>query len=97
MWLAFCWADTPHATAGGVGFSGYMVVKQGQKRSEAGHTVKDFVAKCVMVIYYSSAQREAKRLWGFRQRESIMKQLGTMKRSHTKCLWEVQKKPRLGI
>ena len=42
-------------------------------------------------------QRKAKRLWGLRQRESIMKQPGTTKRPHTKCLWEVQKKPRLGI
>ena len=42
-------------------------------------------------------QREAKRLWRLRQRESIMKQLGTTKRPHTKCLCEVQKKPRLRI
>ena len=38
----------------------------------------------------------AKRLRRLRQCEPIMKQPGTTKRPHTKCLWEVQKKPRLG-
>ena len=42
-------------------------------------------------------QRESKRLRRFRQRESIMKQPGTTKQPYTKCLWEVQKKPLLGI
>ena len=64
-------------------------------------TVKDFVAKCgaldgdfmecCMDFFYGS-----RRLRLLHQRESIMKQPGTTKRPHTKCLCEVQKKPRLG-